>query len=134
MIINHFSISKKNFFISLFILSTLLLMGCSSGATTPSAPSQAATNNNSDVATGEAGTDEQVFTLEELSAFNGKDGNDAYIAVSGVVYDVTNSSMWKSGQHNGFEAGKDLTDAILNQSPHGIQVLDNIPIIGTLSE
>lgn len=114
-------------------------MGCSSGATTPSTPSQAATNNaddsaTGDPATGETGTDDQVFTLEELSAFNGKDGNDAYIAVSGVVYDVTNSSMWKSGQHNGFEAGKDLTDAILNQSPHGIRVLDNIPIIGTLSE
>lgn len=33
----------------------------------------------------------QEFTLEELKKYNGKNGNPAYIAVNGKVYDVTNN-------------------------------------------
>lgn len=31
----------------------------------------------------------QDLTLEQLSKYNGRDGNPAYIAVNGVIYDVT---------------------------------------------
>jgi len=72
------------------------------------------------------------LTLEELSYYNGKDGKPAYIAVQGFIYDVTNSSFWQSGQHNGFEAGQDLTDAIINQSPHGLENLSRVPKIGII--
>ena len=78
--------------------------------------------------------DEKEFTLEELKEFNGKDGKRAYVAVDGVVYDVTESKAWKDGQLNGFEAGNDLTDAIKNESPHGIAKLDNVVKVGVLKD
>lgn len=74
----------------------------------------------------------QEFTLDELAEFNGKDGNAAYIAVDGVIYDVTDISQWKNGLHNGFDAGQDLTEAIKNQSPHGISKLKNLKVVGKL--
>lgn len=74
----------------------------------------------------------QDFTLEELSQFDGLEGRDAYIAVRGFVYDVSNSARWRGGSHNGFRAGQDLTEEIVGTSPHGIRVLDNIPRIGRL--
>lgn len=79
-------------------------------------------------------TEEQLIelTLEELSNYNGKDGKPAYIAVQGFIYDVTNSSLWRNGQHNGFEAGQDLTDIIINQSPHGLSTLSRVPKIGII--
>lgn len=77
---------------------------------------------------------EKIFTVEELSAYTGKDGKPAYIAVDGIVYDVTNVSNWKGGLHNGFEAGKDYTDEIKNVSPHGVSRLRGIPIVGKLAE
>lgn len=38
------------------------------------------------------------LTLEELAAYDGKDGNPAYIAVDGVIYDVTDVSLerWRA--------------------------------------
>lgn len=72
------------------------------------------------------------LTLEELAKFNGKDGARAYVAVDGIIYDMTDSPMWKNGDHNGFEAGKDLTDAIKNQSPHGTGKLSGVPEVGKL--
>ena len=74
------------------------------------------------------------MTAEELSAFNGKDGQPAYVAVDGVIYDVTEVSFWKNGDHNGFEAGRDLTEEIKTISPHGISKLKGLPIVGSLVE
>lgn len=73
------------------------------------------------------------FTLEELATYNGKDGTKAYIAVDGVVYDVTDVSAWKNGGHNGYEAGQDLTEAI-KKAPHGTSKLDGLTIVGTLAK
>lgn len=74
------------------------------------------------------------LTLEELAFYDGKEGRPAYIAVSGNIYDVSDSSLWRSGNHNGYSAGRDLTDAILNQSPHGLSTLSRVPIVGILVE
>lgn len=69
--------------------------------------------------------------LEELKAFDGQNGNLAYVAIEGIVCDVTNNKEWKDGQHQGLSAGNDLT-ADLASSPHGITVLGNLTQIGTL--
>ncbi len=81
-------------------------------------------------------TEEELleFTLTELLEFDGRNGKRAYIAVNGFVYDVTDSSFWRNGGHNGFQAGRDLTDAIVNQSPHGLSTLSGIPLIGIIVE
>lgn len=72
------------------------------------------------------------LTLTELSAFDGKEGRKAYIAVNNDIYDVTDSPLWTSGEHNGFSAGQDLTDEILNLSPHGLSTLSGVPKVGIL--
>lgn len=72
------------------------------------------------------------LTLEELAKYNGKDGQKAYIAVDGVIYDVTEHPAWKNGGHNGFEAGQDLTEAIRTKSPHGVSKLDGLTAVGSL--
>lgn len=78
-------------------------------------------------------TEEKKFTLEELSIFNGKNGNPAYVAFKGKVYDVSDSSFWLDGYHLGaHEAGKDLTDEI-DLAPHGPENLDRVKVVGTLS-
>ncbi|HIX02475.1 MAG TPA: cytochrome B5 [Candidatus Ligilactobacillus excrementigallinarum] len=75
---------------------------------------------------------EKTFTKDELKQFDGKNGHPAYVAVEGVVYDVTNSPAWKNGEHHGNLAGNDLTDALLNQSPHGKSKLAKLPVVGKL--
>ena len=79
-------------------------------------------------------TDTQTvtFTLDELKKYDGQNGNPAYVAVDGVVYDVTNANRWKDGKHqDGVTAGADLTD-VISQSPHGKDVLKDLPVVGTL--
>ena len=72
------------------------------------------------------------LTLDQLKQYDGKNGNPAYIAVDGILYDVTNDRHWKNGSHEGYSAGKDLTDAIKGRSPHGTSVLEGVPIVGKL--
>jgi len=74
-----------------------------------------------------------VLTLEELSEFDGKNGNKAYVAVDGIIYDVTDVKPWANGDHNGNTAGNDLTEEIA-KSPHGVKNLVGLPIVGTLAE
>lgn len=92
-------------------------------------------NNDTTESDDEMTTDtDRIFTLEELSKYNGRDGNPAYVAVDGIVYDLTDSGAWRNGKHNGFTAGKDLTEEIKNISPHGVKNLEGIPIVGKLAE
>lgn len=74
----------------------------------------------------------QTFTLAELAQYNGQNGAKAYIAVSGVVYDVTNADGWSNGSHQGMLlAGTDAT-AIFATSPHSQETLNELPKVGTL--
>ena len=90
------------------------------------APTATATATATPVATETAKT----FNATELAKFNGQNGNPAYVAVNGTVYDVTNVPEWKNGSHFGrFQAGADLSDAI-KLSPHGVGKLDGVPVVG----
>ena len=70
--------------------------------------------------------------MEELSKFNGKNGNPAYVAYKGKVYDVTGSDQWLEGDHLGHEAGQDLTMA-MDIAPHGEEVMEKMRLVGVLS-
>lgn len=72
------------------------------------------------------------LTLDQLKQYDGKNGNPAYIAVDGVIYDVSNVGQWSNGTHQGYSAGQDLTDAIKNKSPHGTSKLKGVPVVGKL--
>ena len=95
----------------------------SGGSTTPSEPAD------------EDDDGMLLLTLSQLSQYDGRNGRRAFIAVSGIIYEVTNSPRWAGGIHNGnssISAGNDLTREINSISPHGTRVLDNIPVVGRL--
>lgn len=73
------------------------------------------------------------LTKEELAKYDGKNGNKAYVAVDGVIYDFTPLGGWKEGEHNGFKAGTDLSEDIL-KAPHGKSTLEKATIVGELVE
>ncbi|MBI5488743.1 MAG: response regulator [Deltaproteobacteria bacterium] len=68
----------------------------------------------------------------ELVQHDGREGRPAWLAMGGIVYDVTGSRMWKNGVHaRKHAAGTDLGDA-LAAAPHGEEVLARFPVVGEL--
>lgn len=77
----------------------------------------------------------KVFTAEELAKYNGKDGQPVYVAVDGVVYDLSKSKYWKTGAHmKRHDSGADLSRELHEDAPKGIhkggKVLNKMPKVG----
>ncbi len=75
--------------------------------------------------------DTKTYTKEELARFNGKNGNPAYVAVNGVIYDVTNNAAWAAASHFGLSAGNDLTSSFA-ACHAGTDILNRLPVVGNL--
>ncbi len=74
------------------------------------------------------------ITPEELAKNDGKEGRPAYVAHDGKVYDVTNSRLWKDGQHmRSHPAGANLS-LELQAAPHGTVVLERMELVGELAQ
>ncbi|NLR32356.1 cytochrome b5 domain-containing protein [Levilactobacillus tujiorum] len=73
---------------------------------------------------------EKIFSKSELAKFDGQQGQPAYVAIDGVVYDVSGVEAWAGGKHHGNLAGQELTSVIDGQSPHGRKVLAKLPVVG----
>lgn len=104
--------------IIIFCMFLLFLVGCSN-------------KKDTDIA------GQKEFTIDDLKSYDGQNGNPAYVAVNGVVYDVTDSGLWKNGLHSQCSdktyAGTDLTD-LINSSPHGVAIMKKMPVVGTLQK
>ena len=110
-------------------IAGLLLVACA-----PDTVEDSETTRSESVSVSSSAAEMQTFTLEELSQYTGKDDQPGYVAVDGVVYDVTNVETWKDGEHQmGLTAGNELSEEI-NSSPHGKQVLEGLPIVGEFVE
>lgn len=77
---------------------------------------------------------EATFNQAELAKFDGQNGQPAYVAVDGVVYDVSGVDAWAGGKHHGNLAGQELTAVIDTRSPHGRGVLKKLPVVGKYAE
>lgn len=75
-------------------------------------------------------TKDRVFSSSELSKYNGLNGQKAYVAVEGIVYDVTN--LFQNGTHFGHKAGEELTNAFLGR--HVVSQISKYPVVGTFSK
>lgn len=76
--------------------------------------------------------EEKVFTILELSKYDGKKGRPAYFAYGGKVYDITGSDQWADGEHYAMHStGIDLTDALAG-APHGEEVFEGFKVVGVL--
>ncbi|WP_321369671.1 cytochrome b5 domain-containing protein [uncultured Desulfuromusa sp.] len=72
------------------------------------------------------------MTLSELAQFDGRDGHPAYVAINGIIYDVSNSPLWQEGIHEEkHQAGQDLT-AELKSAPHVKTVVERFPVVGQI--
>ncbi|MGB8452135.1 MAG: cytochrome b5 domain-containing protein [Anaerocolumna sp.] len=80
----------------------------------------------------ETNTGQRVFTLEELKSYNGEEGQAAFVAVNGVVYDVSQHIGWAGGTHFGLYAGNDLTGEFT--ACHGglTAIIEQLPVVGVL--
>ena len=75
---------------------------------------------------------EHVFTEQELRKYDGSRKMPVYIAYNGVVYDVTSSPYWYTGEHRNLHyAGQDLTSE-LPDAPHSDLVFRRFPRVGIL--
>ena len=75
---------------------------------------------------------DKTITREELSRCDGQDGRPAYVAFHGWVFDVTESPLWKDGDHQErHKAGTDLSNE-LGRAPHGAGMLERVPRVGKL--
>lgn len=68
-----------------------------------------------------------VYTAKTLARYNGLNGQPAYAAVNGLVYDF--SRLFRGGNHQGYSAGADLTSAF--NSVHSSNILRAYPVVGT---
>ena len=71
------------------------------------------------------------ITRSQLSLRNGKDKPEVWIAYQGIVYDVTASRLWFTGNHYEHWAGQDLTHEFPD-APHTESVFKRFTAIGRL--
>ena len=75
--------------------------------------------------------DEQIFlTIDQLAQYDGREGSPAYIAVNGIIYDISPIPQWAQGVHFGVSAGQDVTRRV--QLCHGSQILNLLKVVGRI--
>lgn len=78
-----------------------------------------------------SGIRQQEFTLAQLMTYNGANGSPSYVAINGLVYDVSNFLSWTGGYHFGVSAGTDATENF--STCHGdSKIIDELPKVGVL--
>lgn len=78
---------------------------------------------------------DRVFTLQELqSSYNGLGNNPSYVALYGLVFDVSNIATWGGGTHFGMIAGTDATPGARACGFHNPGLIMRImPAVGRLA-
>lgn len=74
----------------------------------------------------------KLITKRQLALRNGQDKDDIWVAYEGIVYDVTESRLWRKGMHYEHWAGQDLTEELAD-APHTEAVFEKFEIVGLLA-
>lgn len=69
------------------------------------------------------------FSRSQLALRNGQDRDEIWVAYQGVIYDVSESRLWRDGKHYEHWAGQDLTDE-LSDAPHTDAVFKKFEVVG----
>lgn len=73
---------------------------------------------------------QRLITSDELADATCQSGHECWIAVDGVVYDVSSIPSWVRGRHHGLTPGQDHTGAFL-RSGHGVDALQKLKVVGS---
>lgn len=72
-----------------------------------------------------------TYTRSQLALRNGQDKPEIWVCYDGIIYDVSESRLWRKGMHYEHWAGQDLTEE-LKDAPHTHSVFDKFKKIGRL--
>ncbi|WP_207424116.1 cytochrome b5 domain-containing protein [Desertivirga brevis] len=72
-----------------------------------------------------------TYTKNQLALRNGQDKPEIWVCFNGLIYDVTESRLWKNGKHYEHWAGQDLTEE-LRDAPHTESVFSKFKVIGKI--
>lgn len=73
----------------------------------------------------------KVYSAQQLALRNGQDRPEIWVAYRGVIYDVSESRLWKKGMHYEHWAGQDLTEELVD-APHTEKVFEKFRAVGQL--
>jgi len=73
-----------------------------------------------------------TYTKSQLALRNGQDKPQIWVALKGIIYDVTESRLWRNGLHYEHWAGQDLTEE-LAEAPHTETVFEGFEKVGRLA-
>lgn len=72
------------------------------------------------------------FSKIQLALRNGQDKPEIWVAFQGIIYDVSESRLWRNGKHYEHWAGQDLTHE-LPDAPHTSAVFEKFKVVGQLT-
>lgn len=72
-----------------------------------------------------------LYSRSQLALRNGQDKPQIWVAYFGMIYDVSESRLWREGKHYEHWAGQDLT-AELKDAPHTDKVFGRFKVVGKL--
>ncbi|MEM7102307.1 MAG: cytochrome b5 domain-containing protein [Bacteroidota bacterium] len=72
-----------------------------------------------------------TYSRSQLALRNGQDRPEIWISFNGIIYDVTQSRLWRDGKHYEHWAGQDLTEE-LKDAPHTTAVFERFDAVGKL--
>jgi predicted heme/steroid binding protein len=72
-----------------------------------------------------------TYSKSQLALRNGQDKPEVWVAYKGIIYNVTDSRLWRNGKHYEHWAGQDLTDE-LKDAPHTETVFEKFDAVGRL--
>ncbi|WP_207535477.1 cytochrome b5 domain-containing protein [Desertivirga arenae] len=72
-----------------------------------------------------------IYTRSQLALRNGQDKPEIWVCYKGLIYDVSESRLWKNGKHYEHWAGQDLTEE-LKDAPHSASVFSKFEVVGRM--
>ena len=74
----------------------------------------------------------KTYTINQLALRNGSDKPEIWCAFNGLIYDVSQSKLWRNGKHYEHWAGQDLTEE-MKDAPHTQHVFEKFEVVGRLA-
>lgn len=74
----------------------------------------------------------RIMGTEELAKYNGEGDKPAYVAIDGMIYNVTNQPFLKVNPHGELKFGADISKEYRECHKDNKDLLKNIPVVGVL--